>query len=171
MNIKFKEFSDKIYYSNIEVNKNLLDLLHEVKLENFEYNSNNYYNNYDLHLTEKIFSSLKETIFEYLKILNLKKFEVIKWWLQKYKKNQFHDLHTHGTEKNYFSFILYLDCSEKSSVVNFFNALYPYIFNQKISFKPEKNLFVFFPSFIPHSVDLNTDEKRFILSANLKCYE
>lgn len=171
--IKIESFKHKILSFKINLNEKLLEILNSVDLTHYGMNSNNFFN-----LSEKdkiketeIFKILSIDFFKILKELNYSRFSILKWWVQKYSENQYHDLHTHGLEPDLYSFVLYLDCTENSSSIIFYPPLYPYFLSENpIRHKPEKGLFIFFPSYLPHTVEINKDKSRFILSGNVKCY-
>ena len=171
-NIKKISFEQSIYYTQINIPNNILVLSKSIELTKDNINYNNYHTvkKEDLIKGEELIKFLNDPIINLINKYNYKKFNITKWWLQKYEKNQYHDLHMHGTEKDWYSIILYLDCTKDSSCVNFYSPLYPYVINQSISFKPEKGLLIIFPSYLPHCVPPNNDLQRFIFSANIVCY-
>lgn len=126
-------------------------------------------------LDNKEISSLSLFIHTHLDIfnknvLNKQSFTIKNSWFQAYKKNSYHPLHIHGTEENKYSLIFYIQASENSARTIFFCPGYPYTpaMNKYISAKQGK--LVLFPSFLPHMVELNNDEERIILSANIDFY-
>ena len=54
--------------------------------------------------TSLVYKYVEPLIHEIIKC----KFNLRNWWIQKYKKENYHDLHIHGTLPSWFSFILYL---------------------------------------------------------------
>lgn len=171
-NIKKVSFEQSIYYTFIDIPKNILEISESITLKEYEIHINNYSSleEKDKEKGKKIVNFLSENVLAIIKKNNYNKFEVTKWWVQKYHRNHFHDLHIHGTENDCFSLILYLDCTDKSSCINFYQPLHPYVDIEPISFKPQKGLMIVFPSFMPHAVLPNDDLKRSIFSLNMKCY-
>jgi hypothetical protein len=167
--MEFKEINFKIdiLYSKINIKEELMSILNKIELTyNGSQLTNFYSRNLSFHLSNDIFLLLKQE-FNYLcGKLNGISLNITDWWLQRYSKGHFHNLHTHGADNNRFSFIIYLDCSENSSEIQFYGPNYPLVHYEPIKIKPEKGLFVIFPSHLPHCVLPNNDDKRFILSGN-----
>ena len=93
-------------------------------------------------------------------------FKVKDCWIQKYLKNSYHSLHTHSFDKQ--SFVWFIEGSEKSSPIKFFDVGWPLInTNQfiEIPFKP--GTFLIFPGFLPHEVQVNNSHNRLIVSGNV----
>ena len=99
-------------------------------------------------------------------VLEKNTFKITESWIQAYRKNGHHLLHVHRLEKNCFSLIFYLQCTEKSSKTVFFSPGYPYTTRESIKISPKKSKFVIFPGYVPHEVELNEDDKRIIFSCN-----
>jgi hypothetical protein len=166
MEIKNLKFETNIYTTNIKLNKKFLSLFEDMHLEEQGDNKNNYYKK---QFSDKI---KEQTIYSFLEkpiknILNAN-FRLDSWWVQKYEKENFHKLHTHGASPNLKSFVLYLNCTEKSSEIVFYQPGHPLIEDCKpIHIKPIKGLLIVFPSYIPHEVLKNKDNERLILSGNV----
>ena len=167
--IEFKEicFKINILYSKINIKNELLFILNKIPLVDNKSQLTSFNSRHELeYLTKDIFNLLQEEFCFLCDNLNGKHISIISWWLQKYHKGHLHNLHTHGSDHNKFSFIIYLDCSEKSSEIQFYGPNYPLVHYEPILIKPEKGLFIIFPSHLPHCVLPNNDDKRFILSGN-----
>lgn len=161
------KFNSEVYLKKITLDKKLLNTLEKTKLTKYEINQNNYFDEHvDAVKTKMIGSFLKEHIYGILK----KNFIIRKWWIQKYEKEDFHDLHIHGNKHNWFSFILYLKATSKSSKTTFYGPAHPLITWDGVDVQPEPGLFVLFPSYIPHVVGYNKDKQRLILSGNIECF-
>mgnify|MGYP003145775533 CR=1 FL=1 len=88
-------------------------------------------------------------------------------WVQKYKLNGYHNLHTHHIDEK--SFVWFVEGKENSSPLVFYDIGYPIIDTQQsiiIKFVP--GTLVIFPGFIPHEVRPNKNDNRLIVSGNLK---
>ena len=78
----------------------------------YEKNANNFFDNADKDKKSDIYNIIQEPIEE---ILKGHSFLLTEWWLQKYKKGNYHDLNTHGADPFRRSFILYINCTKDSS--------------------------------------------------------
>tara|TARA_R100000388_G_C7176108_1_gene126346 strand:- start:108 stop:629 length:522 start_codon:yes stop_codon:yes gene_type:complete len=165
---KFKivKFESAIYLKQTTLNNKFISSLESVKLKQYPLNENNFFDKYfkDKNKTSLILEFIQPHINE---IIN-QKFKLNNWWIQRYKKENYHDLHTHGHEHNKLSFIVYLKTTPKSSNTIFYGPGHPLITWQGYEVKPKPGLLILFPSYIPHSVGYNKDNKRLILSGNIE---
>jgi len=168
MAVEHIKFESTIYLKTIPLEKNFLTMLENSNLKKYEQNSNNFFNK-DFHDQAKT-QSVYNYIEPYIKEILNRKFKLDTWWVQKYGEQDYHDLHTHGSEQNWFSFILYLKVTADSSKTIFYGPAHPLINWQGKEVKPKPGLLVLFPSYIPHSVGYNKDTERLILSGNIKCF-
>jgi hypothetical protein len=148
----------------IDFDNKFYQLIKNFPLNKFEYNNNSYF---DKSSNREV---LKKEVDKYIHPIaqeHSSKLEDV--WIQKYNKLQFHDLHIHG--QNNYSFVWYIDCSEKSSKTIFHNPGYPYIDTQRVEVIPSKGKFILFDGVIPHYVLPNNDSKRLIVSGNLLKHE
>jgi len=89
-----------------------------------------------------------------------------KSWVQKYLKNNYHSLHIHNINEK--SFVWFIEGSEKSSPLYFYDVGYPLInTHREISFKFKPGTLLIFPGFIPHEVRPNKNNNRLIVSGNV----
>jgi len=87
-------------------------------------------------------------------------------WIQKYLKNSYHGLHTHGLEDK--SFVWFIEGNKNSSPLYFYDVGYPMInINQSIKVNFVPGTLVIFPGFIPHEVRPNKSNNRLIVSGNV----
>jgi hypothetical protein len=164
-NFKIVKFDSAIYLKETILDKKFVSSLENVKLKKYKDNHNNYFDgDKDQVRTALIGSYLQPHIHEIFK----SDFALNRWWIQKYEKENFHDLHTHGNEMNFYSFILYLKATSKSSKTMFYGPGYPLVNWGRKEFQPKPGLFILFPSYIPHSAGYNKDTKRLILSGNIE---
>ena len=110
---------------------------------------------------------LKQILKDELKdILNKYKLNIRYCWVQKYFKNNFHNVHTHNGNET--SFIWFIDGNKDCSPVKFYDVGYPLVDTNKgitINFKP--GILLLFPGFIPHEVPPNKSNNRLIVSGNV----
>lgn len=130
----------------------------------------NYFENFNDEKCIKIIRKY-EHVFEEIRVRNnYQTYKLTKFWVQKYNNEDYHDIHTHGTQDNHYSFIIYIDCSKNSSVTLFYALGYPYtsyVGKSPYGIKPEKGRIILFNSFLPHGLVPNKDEKRLVLSGNI----
>jgi hypothetical protein len=170
MDLNFVNFNIKICECKTDISNNLIGKLKKIKLKKDYNNHNNFYkiNEEDKLLYNEFFNQLNPYFDKVVKGYGFNKFKLLSYWQQKYNKKENHDLHCHSVDNQEFSFVYYLDCSEKSSFTTFFVPGYPYVNgNNKINIKPEIKKLVVFPSYIPHLVYPNQDNKRQIISGNI----
>lgn len=163
---KIVKFESPIYLKQTVLEQNLVFTLEKIKLEKHKLNENNFFNKdaNDSDKTKLVLDFIKPHIYQ---IIN-REFKLNDWWIQKYKKQNYHDLHTHGHEHNRFSFILYLKSTTNSAKTVFYGPGHPLIYWQGFEVKPMPGLLILFPSYIPHSVGYNEDDERLILSGNIE---
>lgn len=132
-------------------------------------------------LNQPIFSNLnkfiQKSVSEYLRdiLLTETKLRITQSWINRNRKGEQHNLHTHAN--SILSGVFYF--SDDSVPISFFSARVDQIFlsrkhdkiNEFLSttfqFPPNKNELVIFPSYIPHKVDNNTNNQpRYSLSFN-----
>jgi hypothetical protein len=145
------------------IDKSFEEYIEKYPVQNYEINNNSYFNNEDKILINKT----NEYLSNIFKQNNLILENV---WVQKYNYNQFHDLHIHG--ENVYSFVWYINCSEKSSKTIFYNPGYPYFkSHNEIEIKPKNGKLILFNGLIPHCVVNNEDNIRSVISGNLKKWQ
>ncbi len=111
----------------------------------------------------------KQLIIFTTSVLNKKNFKFLHSWFQAYKPDDFHDTHIHGNQRDEYSLIYYVNCTDDSAVTVFYAPMEPYVDSHNpIKIKPEKSKLVIFPSYLPHCAYPNKDEERIIFSANIK---
>jgi hypothetical protein len=165
MGIKTLKFEQKIYLTKVKLSKEDIKLFKDIELIEYEKNANNFFENVDEDKKPDIYNIIQEPIEE---ILKGHSFSLTKWWVQKYVKGNYHEMHTHGADPFRRSFILYVDCTKESSPVNFYGPGHPLIHTDPIQVKPVKGMLILFPSFLPHEVLNNNDDERLILSGNIE---
>jgi len=126
---------------------------------------NENYNNFDVIKTNPI---LKKIVDEKLKpVFNSLNLKIVHSWVQQYKKNNFHSVHTHFNTQKDFSFVWFIDGSKESSPIIFYDIGYPLINSgQIIKFPFKPGILLIFPGFLPHEVPPNKTNNRLIISGN-----
>lgn len=143
----------------IQVDEDFKKFIKEHELKKEGENANNFDYTSDLENLKKVVNQkLKKIMLDHNCSLNC-------CWIQKYYPGNFHSLHVHGNGNNY-SFVWFIDCTDKSSNIVFHNPGYPYVVTNSISIKPEINKLLFFDGSVPHMVLPNEDSTRLIISGN-----
>ena len=155
-------FKITIMEYNVTYNKKFYKYIKTYPLDKYEFCNNSYFNK------SPSKENLKKEVNKYIKnIADDHKSTLADTWIQQYNKNQFHDMHTHGTG-DFLSFVWYIDCTKNSSKTIFHNQGYPYINTHQLEIQPKKGKLVLFEGTVPHYVLPNKDETRLVVSGNLK---
>ena len=158
-------FEFGVHNVDINLDKKFIQKIKKIKLPKHKFNKNNFNEKTDVDLMNFLDLNLKPYFKEVAKKLNKEEYNLINCWVQKYEKTNFHDCHTHILTD--YSFILYIECSEKSSPTIFYNPLYPYVDLSRLQIKPSSGKLLVFSGCIPHMVPPNEDNKRLIVSGNI----
>jgi len=156
-------FSYSIWENFIPINIKLKNKIKKIKVKKFTENTNNF--NKDCRMNPTLKDIVDENLTSTFKEFNL---TLDNCWVQHYKKNDYHSLHTHFNKMKDFSFVWFISGSPNSSPIRFFDVGYPVISTGKIlTFKFKPGLFLLFPGFLPHEVPSNKSNNRVIVSGNL----
>lgn len=172
--INKRTFDTSFYEMELEFdNSKVLDFLKEKIM--FQDTMLTTYNEFKNILEDEKLLKFKNHIYEHLhyfskNVLKNKQVVMGESWFQAYKENDYHSLHIHGIDKNWWSLIYYVEASVNSAKTIIYSPGYPYAPEVKKIVEPKKNKLVIFPSYFPHQVELNKDNSRIILSANFKVY-
>ena len=161
-------FTFPIFVKDLKLSKDYIDFVKNKLLKIYEFNKNNFFDENDVYFSFQTNEQIKKYLMEIIKELNCKEYKIENIWIQKYDNNDFHDCHIHNSKL--FSFIIYIDCSENSSETLFYNVGYPYVSVKKYRVKPKTGRCVVFHGAIPHTALPNKDNKRLIVSGNIKFY-
>jgi hypothetical protein len=148
--------------------KNLIDLINEIPQNRFDNISHTDWNLPD---------NIKRDYVEYFKkfilndfIENSKYFfkccpeiDITKLWFQVYRKNDFHEEHTHG--RAHFTNVFYVQLPEQKlkTKIKMHDG-------NELSFEAKEGQIVTFPAYWRHSSPINlSDKEKIIISFNLDC--
>ena len=148
--------------------KNLIDLINEIPQNKFDSISHT-----DWNLPE----NTKRDYVEYFKKFILddfiehsgsvfkgySKIDISKFWFQVYKKNDFHEEHTHG--RAHFTNVFYIQLPEQNlkTKIKMPN-------DSLVDFEAKEGQIITFPAFCRHSSPINTsDRDKVVISFNLDC--
>lgn len=152
-------FEYSIFEEQIEITKDFLQKIKKYSLTKDIMNSHNFLKK-DKSLLNLVNKKIK-------KFLDKHKLKLIDSWIQKYGKNDYHSLHTHFATVKDYSFVWFIEGSEDSSPIIFYEVGYPIInTGKKIIFNFKPGTFLLFPGFMPHEVPLNKNNNRLIISGN-----
>ena len=160
-------FTQHVYIDQIDLPKKIINKIKKTKLTKNKYQHNNLEVNNSKDLIKIIDPYFKDTLFKIMSDINCDDYKFNFTWIQKYKQGHYHNVHTHDLGKYDYSFVLYLDCSDKSEPTLFYNVGYPYVNTDTLSVKPVIGRLVIFAGCLPHEVPPNQDDKRLIISGNL----
>ena len=160
-------YSFPIFVKDLIISNEYISLVKNTKLTKFEFNNNNYFEKDDNNtFIQNTSNEMNSFLLEIKKTLNLNSYNFDDIWIQKYDNSDFHDCHIHNP--NTFSFIIYIDCTDDSSETMFYNVGYPYFFIKSYKVKPKIGRCIVFHGAIPHTALPNKDDKRLIVSGNIK---
>lgn len=114
----------------------------------------------------KLISNLKSFVF-LQKFFNKRQLSITNIWAQKYINGR-HRAHIHNDENSHLSFVWYVQADENCSKIIFYNPGWPYIDSHKFDIQPYTGTLLIFDKSIPHEVLENKNQKRNIISGNLK---
>ena len=148
---EFVKIDDEILNEIKKVKLKKDDNIPDMNLTSY-YNDNLSFNNF-----------IKNKLSDILKKYNL---SLKSSWVQKYKKNNYHGLHTHNVLHK--SFVWFIQGDKNSSPLYFYDVGYPVVnTNQSIKINFVPGTLVIFPGFIPHEVRPNKNNNRLIVSGNV----
>ncbi len=146
--------------------------INKLQFKYFTKNLTTFYNNNKI-LESNDFVDLRKHIDFYVlsfvkNILNKDNFTHRNSWFQAYKPHNYHSLHVHGLESFEYSFVFYVQTSDDSSEIKFYNPGYPYCYYKDYVFTPYENDLLIFNSYVPHEVLPNNDNQRISLAGNIQ---
>jgi hypothetical protein len=166
--MKIFSFNFPIFVKDLTLSNNYINTVKKKSLKKYDFNKNNFFDENDINFLFITNKEIQTYLLEILKQLKCKQYKIQNTWIQKYDNNDFHDCHIH--DPNGFSFVLYIDCTEDSSETMFYNVGYPYFSTKTYKVKPKLGRCVVFHGAIPHTALPNKDDKRLIVSGNIKFY-
>jgi hypothetical protein len=161
-------FVFSLYDETLNLSKEFITYVKSIKLKEHDFQKNSFYSKEKQEeLIQKTINEIENYIYRIIKDLNYSRYEFRDAWVQKYDKpGNFHDCHIH--DPYLYSFVLYVDCSKKSSETMFYNPGYPNYCTDTMRVKPKKGRCIIFNGAIPHSALPNFDKKRLVVSGNIK---
>lgn len=175
-----------VYFNKLQSDKNDLDIAKTFEYERMNSDNGNY--TLDKNVLDKmptLKNRIKNEFEKYVRdVLHIKKdinFKIINSWINIHKKGDWSQSHLH--KNSCFSGVYYLNVPENSGNISFDKTIVlnnlatstisydydeaNYINADKVKFKVEEGLILFFPSTIYHNVDKsNSIEERYSLAFN-----
>ena len=156
-------FVYSLFEEHVEVDNDTKKEIKKVILKKDKYNPDMNLNSYHEENNKKLFNFINKKLAEIFKKYNV---TLKSCWVQKYGKNNYHNLHTHNAEEK--SFVWFIDGDKDSSPLTFYDVGYPLIrTDQILTFKFVPGTFVIFPGYLPHEVYPNKSKNRLIVSGNV----
>tara|TARA_R110000824_G_scaffold32615_4_gene105204 strand:+ start:2691 stop:3179 length:489 start_codon:yes stop_codon:yes gene_type:complete len=156
-------FVYSLFEEHVEVDNDTKKEIKKVILKKDKYNPDMNLNSYHEENNKKLFDFINKKLAEIFKKYNV---TLKSCWVQKYGKNNYHNLHTHNAEEK--SFVWFIDGDKDSSPLTFYDVGYPLIrTDQILTFKFVPGTFVIFPGYLPHEVYPNKSKNRLIVSGNV----
>ena len=158
----------KVVDIDIPISDDLKKLVESIKLDkNFtSYRNDSKRNELIDFICNNYKKNLLDAVAVFTDIKKLDSFKMSHCWVQKYV-NKKHCMHVHGEDNSKLSFVWYVNTSEKSSPITFYNPGFPYSDFWVKEIYPKNNKFLIFNSYIPHEVAYNTDSGRMAISGNI----
>lgn len=175
-----------VYFNKLQSDKNDLDIAKTFKYERMNSDNGNYTLDKNVldkmpTLKNKIENEFEKYVRDVLHINKNVNFKIINSWINIHKKGDWSQSHLH--KNSCFSGVYYLNVPENSGNISFDKTIVlnnlststisydydeaNYINADKVKFKVEEGLILFFPSTIYHNVDKsNSIEERYSLAFN-----
>ncbi len=161
------DFVESLFYQDISVSAELFDHVRATRLEKIDHAETSFHHAPDERLYRLTMACVDQFFISVGKLLKKSGMSVLKMWVQKYEPGAYHPVHVHATDKDNYSFVFYIDCTEESAPTMFYNVGFPYVDHGAFKVKPLKGRCVLFPGAMPHEALPNKDERRLIVSGNI----
>ena len=163
------DFTESLFFQDLEVSKELEEYVRSISLTSIDHVKTSFYGDQqDEKLIELVMKIVEPFFIEVGKKLNNKGMQILKMWVQKYEKNNYHPIHVHETHHFSYSFVFYIDCTDTSACTVFYTPGYPYVDHTTFKLEPKKGRCVIFPGAMPHEAMPNSDTSRLIVSGNIQ---
>ena len=167
-----KDFIESMFYQDLELSQELFDYATSYDMETIDHVETSFYKSeMDLRLAELTMSCVEDFFIEIGKKIGKTSLQLLKIWVQKYEEYSHHAIHVHATSAHNYSFVLYIDSTEKSAGTMFYSVGYPYVDHTNFVVQAKKGRCVVFPGAMPHEALPNQDNKRLIVSGNIVYFD
>ncbi|MFC3711112.1 2OG-Fe(II) oxygenase [Sphingoaurantiacus capsulatus] len=161
------DFVESLFYQDLAVSPELDSYVHGYRLDRIDHAETSFHHDADERLYRLTMACVDQFFISVGKLLKKSGMSVLKMWVQKYERGAYHPVHVHATDRDNYSFVFYIDCTEESAATMFYNVGFPYVDHGAFKVKPVKGRCVLFPGAMPHEALPNRDERRLIVSGNI----
>ena len=163
-----KDFIESLFWQDLEVSRELHDYVRSCAMDRIDHVTTSFYAaKQDVRLAELTMQCVEDFFIAAGKRLGKTGLHVLKMWVQKYERYNYHPIHTHGLDAFNYSFVFYVDCTDASAATMFYSVGYPYVDHTNFKIQPVRGRCVLFPGAMPHEALPNQDDKRLIVSGNI----
>ena len=162
-----KDFVQSLFYQDLNVSKELYDYVSSYPMDKIDHVVTSFYKGPDEKLMRLTLECVEPFFVEVGKRLGTSGMQVLKMWVQKYERFNYHPIHTHALDAFNYSFVFYVDCTDESACTMFYTVGYPYVDHTNFKVQPVKGRCVLFPGAMPHEALPNQDDRRLIVSGNI----
>jgi hypothetical protein len=163
-----QDFVESLFWQDLEVSQELDAYVRSLRMDQIDHVTTSFYQSeMDVRLAELTMRCVEDFFIAVGKRLSKTGLHVLKMWVQKYDKFNYHPIHVHAPDAFNYSFVFYLDCTDNSAPTMFYNLGYPYVDHTNFKIQPKKGRCVLFPGAMPHEALPNQDDKRLIVSGNI----
>ena len=165
------DFVQSVFHQDLAVSPDLAAYLGAYPLDRIDHVATSFHHKPDETLYRLTLACVDAFFISVGKMLGKTGMSVVKMWVQKYDRGGYHPVHVHATDKNSYSFVFYIDCTENSAATMFYNLGFPYVDHGAFRIAPKPGRCVLFPGAMPHEAMPNTDDRRLIVSGNIQYYD
>jgi hypothetical protein len=167
-----KDFVESMFYQDLDVSQELYDYVTSYEMDKIDHVETSFNRKeVDLRLAEMTMKCVEDFFIEIGKRINKTSLQLLKIWVQRYGQYSHHAIHIHAADAHNYSFVFYVDCTEKSAGTMFYSVGYPYVDHTNVKVLPKKGRCVVFPGAMPHEALPNQDNKRVIVSGNIVYFD
>lgn len=167
-----KDFIESMFHQDLQVSQELFDYATSYDMERIDHVETSFYKKeMDIRLAELTMKCVEDFFIEVGKKLGKSSLQLLKVWVQRYEEYSHHAIHIHAPDAFNYSFVFYVDCTEKSAGTMFYSVGYPYVDHTNFSVECVRGRCVLFPGAMPHEALPNRDNKRLIVSGNIVYFD
>lgn len=161
------DFVQSVFHQDLAVSPELFDHVRGYRLDGTDHARTSYHHAPDETLYRLTLACVDPFFIAVGRMLKKSGMQVLKMWVQRYEPGGYHPVHVHATDKDHYSFVFYVDCTEASAPTMFYNFGFPYVDHEAFKMRPVKGRCVLFPGAMPHEAMPNADDRRLIVSGNI----
>lgn len=161
------DFVESVFYQDLEVSPELYAYVCSYPVDKIDHAATSFHHAPDQQLYSLTLACVDPFFISVGKQLKKSGMSVLKMWVQKYERGNYHPVHVHATDRHHYSFVFYVECTENSACTVFYNLGFPYVDHDALKITPVKGRCVLFPGAMPHEAMPNNDDRRLIVSGNI----